>query len=261
MKEPPRHRHRDHRCRAGARGTPAPRVPEPLARRLGVAQLPAALGGQLRNGRHGLDWAREAVEHVVSGQADPSPGDGILVDDPAQVTLLAPILRPPGIACFTTWPSHIADSVVNRFNVRWPDPDGELRAYCKQPGVGQPQEMEFGLGLLRGRDDQDGGDVLGPWLVTRDEVGPVAELTMSVHVNGEEWSSYRAGEMAWGFADLLSYLSRGQTVRAGHVLTSGCFPGGSALDLRRTLRCGDQVSLRVTRLGALDNPVGARADG
>jgi len=84
---------------------------------------------------------------------------------------------------------------------------------------------------------------------------------MSVHVNGEECSSYRAGEMAWGFTDLLSYLSRGQTVRAGHVLTSGCFPGGSALDLRRTLRPGDQVSLRVTRLGALDNPVGARADG
>ncbi len=119
----------------------------------------------------------------------------------------------------------------------------------------QAREMQMGLGPTKGKD-QDAGNVFGPWLVTADEVGDPAALTMALCVNGEEWSSYPAGRMAWDFADLLSYLSRGQTVHPGHILTSGCFPGGSALDLDRQLHPGDLIELRISRLGVLRNRIG-----
>jgi 2-keto-4-pentenoate hydratase/2-oxohepta-3-ene-1,7-dioic acid hydratase in catechol pathway len=290
---------------------------DPAARRVAAAQVPSDLRQLLENGRDGINWAAEAVDLVVADGLEEGPDGALLVHDPAAITLLAPIPRPPAMSCFTTWPTHIADSASKGFSVKFPAPDGDLRAYYKGnpesvagPGVVlsvppyadeidvecelaavvlgdvkdvtvdeaeraiagycifndvsvrsvQSVEMEFGLGPTKGKD-QDGGNILGPWLVTPDEVGPVPELTMSLTVNGERWSSYSAGEMAWTPADLLSYLSRGQTVSAGHVLTAGCYPGGSALDLGRKLRPGDEVSLGITGLGALVNVVGAPGGG
>jgi len=62
--------------------------------------------------------------------------------------------------------------------------------------------------------------------------------------------------MAWGFADLASYLSKGQTLHPGHVLTGGCFPGGSALDLGMRLKSGDRVALSIEKMGSLTSTVG-----
>ena len=38
---------------------------------------------------------------------------------------------------------------------------------------------------------------------------------MSLHVNDEEWSAYNTARMEWSFAELLAYLSQGQTVQPG----------------------------------------------
>ncbi len=96
---------------------------------------------------------------------------------------------------------------------------------------------------------------IGPWLVTADEVGDPRGLRMSLHVNGTEWSSYDTARMEWDFAELVAYLSRGQSILPGQVVTSGSYPGGSALDLGRMLKPGDLVELRIDRLGSLINPV------
>ena len=83
----------------------------------------------------------------------------------------------------------------------------------------QKREIEIGLGPTKGKD-QDAGNILGPWLVTADEVGDPRGLRMSLHVNDEEWSAYNTDKMEWRFAELLAYLSRGQTVLPGQVVTS-----------------------------------------
>jgi len=122
----------------------------------------------------------------------------------------------------------------------------------------QREEMRLGLGPTKGKD-HDGGNVLGPWLVTADEVGDPRALEMSLHVNGEEWSSYSSAEMAYSFPDVVAYLSQGQTLHPGHVVTSGSYPGGCGLDLGRALQPGDLVELRITRLGSLTNRLGRPA--
>ena len=119
----------------------------------------------------------------------------------------------------------------------------------------QAREMKFGLGPTKGKD-ADFSNVMGPWLVTADEVGDPQRLRMSFAVNGTEKSSYSTSEMVWGFDDLASYLSRGQTLRPGHVLTSGNYPGGSALDLGIVLKAGDTVTLEIEKLGALTSSIG-----
>jgi 2-keto-4-pentenoate hydratase/2-oxohepta-3-ene-1,7-dioic acid hydratase in catechol pathway len=65
------------------------------------------------------------------------------------------------------------------------------------------------------------------------------------------------GVMAYTLAEMLSYLSQGQTVHPGQVITSGSYPGGCALDLGRKLKRGDKVELRISRLGSLANQIAA----
>jgi 2-keto-4-pentenoate hydratase/2-oxohepta-3-ene-1,7-dioic acid hydratase in catechol pathway len=118
-------------------------------------------------------------------------------------------------------------------------------------------EKKAGRGASKGKDF-DGGNVMGPWLVTPDEVGDVRSLRVSLHVNGEELSSAPTTGMVWDFAEMLSYLSLGQTVYPGHIISGGCYPKGSALDLGRTLNPGDFVELRVSRVGNLTCRLGPK---
>ncbi|GAA4326637.1 fumarylacetoacetate hydrolase family protein [Pigmentiphaga soli] len=118
-------------------------------------------------------------------------------------------------------------------------------------------EKKAGRGPSKGKDF-DGGNVMGPWLVTPDEVGDVRSLRVSLHINGEEVSAADTLGMVWDFAEMLSYLSLGQTVHPGQVISGGCYPRGSALDLDRTLDPGDEVELRVSKLGALRCRIGSR---
>lgn len=115
--------------------------------------------------------------------------------------------------------------------------------------------MACGLGPTKGKDP-DGSNVIGPWIVTPEEVGDPQALRMSLVINGVERSSYNTSEMVWGFADLVSYLSKGQTVHPGHIITSGNYPGGSALDLGLKLDRGDEVRLVIEKLGTLTNTIG-----
>lgn len=62
--------------------------------------------------------------------------------------------------------------------------------------------------------------------------------------------------MAWSFADLVSYLSRAQTLMPGHVVTSGAFPGGCGLDANLKIQTGDVVEMRIDKLGALVSKIG-----
>lgn len=120
----------------------------------------------------------------------------------------------------------------------------------------QRDEMRSGRGPSKGKDF-DGGNVMGPWLVTPDEVGNVRTLRLSLHVDGEELSSSTAEGIVWDFAEMLSYLSQGQTVRPGQAISAGCYAGGSGLDLGRTIGAGSVVELRISRIGSLVNPIAA----
>jgi 2-keto-4-pentenoate hydratase/2-oxohepta-3-ene-1,7-dioic acid hydratase in catechol pathway len=118
----------------------------------------------------------------------------------------------------------------------------------------QSAEMKFGRGPSKGKDF-DNGYPLGPWIVTADELGDPKKLRMSLLVNGIEHSACDTNDMIWDFPEMLSYLSIGQTVQPGLVISGGCYPGGSAHEVGVHLKPGDQVEMRISRIGSLINTV------
>ena len=118
----------------------------------------------------------------------------------------------------------------------------------------QATEMEGQLGPAKGKDF-DTGNVLGPWLVTADEIGDPYDLTMVARVNGEEWSRGHSSTMHHRFEDIIAFVSRSETLHPGEILGSGTVGGGCGLELGRFLNPGDVIELEVERIGVLRNRI------
>ncbi|MBN9080288.1 MAG: hypothetical protein BGP04_18645 [Rhizobiales bacterium 62-17] len=118
----------------------------------------------------------------------------------------------------------------------------------------QAEEMTGMLGPAKGKDF-DTGNVIGPWLVTADEVANPYDLTMTVRVNGQQRSSGNSGDMHHKFEDILAHVSKHETIRAGEFFGSGTVGGGCALEIGGFLEVGDVVELEVTGLGVLRNKI------
>jgi 2-keto-4-pentenoate hydratase/2-oxohepta-3-ene-1,7-dioic acid hydratase in catechol pathway len=120
------------------------------------------------------------------------------------------------------------------------------------------QRREGAVGLGPGKaKDWDGSNVLGPCIVTADEFDG-ANARMCVRVNGEVWGEDTSAHMHHSFADMIAYVSRGQTLRPGEVLGSGTATGGSGLELGRRLAEGDVVELEIEGIGVLRNRIGRK---
>jgi 2-keto-4-pentenoate hydratase/2-oxohepta-3-ene-1,7-dioic acid hydratase in catechol pathway len=166
-------------------------------------------------------------------------------------------------------------AVIGRtgFNISREDAEGHIAGYmilCDWSARDlQLAEISMGLGPAKGKD---GANTLGPMLVTPDELESSRSekgfgLAMTAHVNDELVSSGRWDSIDWDFADMITYASRGTTLRPGDVLGSGTVPTGCLIEhyalapdsFRGWLQPGDEVRLEVERLGALTHRVVAGA--
>ncbi len=143
-------------------------------------------------------------------------------------------------------------------NIRREDARGHIFGYLIFNDVSardqQRREMAGTLGPTKGKDF-DTGNVLGPWLVTADEIADPYNLTMVARVNGEEWSRGNSGEMQHRFEDVLAHASKDETLHAGEFFGSGTVGGGCGLELGKFLQHGDVVELEVGGLGVLRNRI------
>jgi 2-keto-4-pentenoate hydratase/2-oxohepta-3-ene-1,7-dioic acid hydratase in catechol pathway len=120
----------------------------------------------------------------------------------------------------------------------------------------QARELPVGMGPAKAKD-WDGSNVLGPCLVTADELD-AADVAMRVRVNGELWGEDTSAHMHHSFAAMIAYASRAQTLYPGEVLGSGTAAGGSGLELDRWLAPGDVVELEIEGIGVLRNRIGQK---
>lgn len=118
----------------------------------------------------------------------------------------------------------------------------------------QLREMQGTLGPTKGKDF-DTGNVLGPFLVTADEVPDPYDLTMVARVNGETWCRGSSGEMHHRFEDILVHVARDETIYPGEFFGSGTVGGGCGLEHGKFLQPGDVVELEVQGLGTLVNRI------
>jgi acylpyruvate hydrolase len=99
----------------------------------------------------------------------------------------------------------------------------------------------------------EGSTPLGPWMVTRDEAdGAAGEITCEV--NGETMQKADIGDLVFGPAALVAYVSSIVTLLPGDVISSGT-PGGvgAAKQPPRFLADGDVVTTRIQGIGECRN--------
>lgn len=138
----------------------------------------------------------------------------------------------------------------------------------------QMEEMKLNLGPAKGKDFST---VIGPWMVTPDELEPYKtnpkkghtgasyDLTMKCWVNGKQVSEGSMGDMDWTFAEIIERCSYGADIHPGDVIGSGTVGTGCFLELNGTglfhdpnytpqwLQPGDVVDMEITGLGKLSN--------
>lgn len=117
----------------------------------------------------------------------------------------------------------------------------------------QTLEMPAMLGPAKGKDF-DTGNVIGPCIVTADDIDPY-DLTMVARVNGEEWSRGHSGSIHHTFEDMIAHVSQSETLHPGEILGSGTVGNGCGLELKKFLSPGDVVELEVEGIGVLRNRI------
>ncbi|WP_158795238.1 fumarylacetoacetate hydrolase family protein [Pedobacter sp. L105] len=140
----------------------------------------------------------------------------------------------------------------------------------------QMEEMLLNLGPAKGKDFST---VIGPWLVTPDEleeykipakeghIGNSYRLTMSCSVNGKQVSAGNMADMDWTFAEIVERCAYGADILPGDVIGSGTVGTGCFLELNGTgllndpafqpqwLQDGDVIEMDITGLGRLSNTI------
>ena len=118
----------------------------------------------------------------------------------------------------------------------------------------QYKEYPGRLGPAKGKDF-DTGNVMGPWLVTADEVKDPYNLDMTVRVNGEKWGGGNSGSIHHKFEDMIVHASNEEVLQPGEFLGSGTVGNGCGLEHDRWIKPGDVIELEVSGLGTLRNKV------
>jgi fumarylacetoacetate (FAA) hydrolase len=163
-------------------------------------------------------------------------------------------------------------------NIRAADADSYVAGYMIMNDMSartlQLEEMLLNLGPAKGKDFST---VIGPWLVTPDELekykvapkpghtGNNYDLKMVCHVNGIQVSAGNMADMDWTFAEIIERCAYGCDVLPGDVIGSGTVGTGCFLELNGTgllndpnyqsqwLQPNDLVEMEVTGLGMLGN--------
>jgi 2-keto-4-pentenoate hydratase/2-oxohepta-3-ene-1,7-dioic acid hydratase in catechol pathway len=171
---------------------------------------------------------------------------------------------PPGCALFD-FELEVA-AVIGRSgqDIRVEDAEAHIAGYALMNDWSardlQFAEMQVQLGPAKGKDS---ATTLGPVFVTPDELAPYREgnafaLRMRAEVNGTVVGEDLWSNMAFSYAQMIAYASRGTEVRTGDILGSGTCGGGclaevwgrKGFEAHRPLSPGDTVTLSVEHLGS-----------
>jgi len=134
-----------------------------------------------------------------------------------------------------------------------------VAGYCS---VNDVSERDFQLNRSGTWDKGKGCDTfgpIGPWLVTPDEVGDPANLSMWLDVNGTRRQNGSTRTMIFKPAFLVSYLSQFMSLHPGDVITTGTPPGvGMGIKPEPIfLNVGDVMELGIEKLGSQRQVVAA----
>lgn len=125
-----------------------------------------------------------------------------------------------------------------------------VAGYCIVNDVSERELQLEGSGQWVKGKSADSFAPIGPWLVSRDEIGNPQALDLWLDVNGARMQSGNTRTMIFGVATLVSYISKCMTLLPGDVISTGTPPGvGLGRTPPRYLKPGDVMRLGIDGLG------------
>jgi len=222
------------------------------------------------------------LDRLASGDRTPADGAAHRLAD---VTLLAPIPRPPAIFCIgRNYAAHIAELgsekpekplVFLKLPLSSAPPGGPVRI----PAASSALDYEVELVLVMGPDNQIAGYAVandvsardlqrteaqwsrakafdsscpwGPWITT--DADP-SDLRLTTHVNGEQRQDGRTKDLIFKPRELVDFIAQACTLEPGALILTGT-PSGVGEASGTYLQPGDVVRCEVEGLGAIEHPI------
>ena len=125
--------------------------------------------------------------------------------------------------------------------------------------VNDVSEREFqknrGLTWDKGKGFDTFGPI-GPYILTKDEIGNYQNLNMFLDVDGERMQTGNSKEMIFDIKKLVSYMSYCMTLFPGDICCTGTPPGvGENMKPPRFLKGGETIILGIDKLGTQTHKV------
>ena len=206
-----------------------------------VSRVGKIVGCALTYGKHaaeaGLELPTDPMFMLTSPTAINGPTDDVVIPRGGtqldwEVELAVVIGKGGSYIAVEDAPSHVAGFCVSN--------DVSERVF----------QLERGTQWTKGKS-ADTLKPIGPWLVTRDQVGDPNQLAISMTVNGETMQSSNTSDMVFSIAELISRISAYLSWMPGDVLMTGTPAGvGYGMNPQLYLKPGDVMEARIEKLGA-----------
>lgn len=179
---------------------------------------------------------------------------------------------------FSAYPSAVnapGAAIVIPKGSEKPDYEAEFGVVIGKRGKNVPPDkaMDYVAGYLIVHDGTDRGwasrtsqflvgkavdtfKVMGPYLVTKDEIPSPHKIDIKLSLNGELRQESNTGLQVFKIWDVIAYMSNIWTLEPGDVLSTGTPPGvGHKRKPPVYLKDGDRIRIEITGLGVLKIPV------
>ncbi|MDO5142775.1 MAG: fumarylacetoacetate hydrolase family protein [Eubacteriales bacterium] len=120
----------------------------------------------------------------------------------------------------------------------------------------QADEAVMALGPAKGKFFRN-SLVMGPCVVTKDELPDYDDLAMTARVNGEVVTENRTSGMLFSLGELVAKISEDAYLHPGDFIGLGTSPEGNATcsKLGRWLKVGDEIEFTIEKIGTICNKV------
>jgi len=155
------------------------------------------------------------------------------------------------------WEVEIAFVVGKRAKyISEKDAPHHILGYCIVNDVSEREwQIERGGLWDKGKSGDTFGPT-GPYLVTKDDIKDVQNLTMSLEIDGKRMQTGNTNKMIFNMNFILSYLSNFMSLYPGDIITTGTPPGvGMAMKPQQFLKVGNKLNLKIEGLGEQNTKV------
>ena len=131
-----------------------------------------------------------------------------------------------------------------------------ILGYCLVNDVSEREWQIEKMGQwVKGKSHDTYGPI-GPYLVTKDDIGDVNNLNMSLDLNGNRMQTGNTSTMIFNVDVIVSYVSKFMSLQPGDIITTGTPPGvGMGMKPQVFLKSGDEMKLSIDNLGEQNSKV------